>query len=83
MTTRNEEHDIKNSFQCSDHQGYIKNACTKFHVKILIGTEVLEENSPKMSPKIPPKAPQEDLDMEKNSAVTPKGTTGTSVQNFK
>ena len=52
-------------------------------MKILIGTEVLEENSPKMSPKIPPKAPQEDLDMEKNSAVTPKGTTGTSVQNFK
>ena len=36
-----------------------------------------------MSLKVPPKAPQEDHDMGKNSAVTPKGTAGTSVQNFK
>ena len=47
MALREGEHDTKNIFQCSDHQGYAKNTCTKFHEKILIGSEVLEKHSPK------------------------------------
>ena len=39
--------DVKKIFSISDDQSYTKNACTKFHGKILNSYDVLEEHSPK------------------------------------
>ena len=36
---------VKNLFQCSDCQGNIKNISTKFHEKILKGSEEIEEHT--------------------------------------
>ena len=41
------EHNIKNSFYCSDHDSHTKNTCTKFHEKILNSYEVLDKYCPK------------------------------------
>ena len=43
----------KKLFECSVHQGYTKNICTKFHEKILNSYEVLDKhcpNEPKNTP---------------------------------
>ena len=41
------------SVECSDHQGYTKNTCTKFHEKILNSYEVLDKQCPKIPLRLP------------------------------
>ena len=72
----------KKFFECSVHQVYTKNICTKFHEKILNSYEVLDKHCQKWAQKYPPIAPQEGHDMEKSSAMTQKGKPRTSVQDF-
>ena len=61
-------------FECSNHQGYYKNTCKKFHEKILNSSEVLDEHSQKWGQTLP-RLPRRVMICKKNRAVTLKRNT--------